>query len=172
MTFTQAIGTCFAKTFVWRGRAARSELWWFVLLCACLSAAALPLAVHTLRPYPATATLCFLLLTLAPLPTALAAWARRMHDRNRRAGWVALLIPPPLLSLLYALSVLQGENLVVPWNAALALPAHLIIACALATSAALALIPVVSAMLPGTPGANRYGSAKDRVLRHGAPPVL
>ena len=41
MGFGQAIGTCFRKYVTFSGRAARAEFWWFVLLWAIVSAAAL-----------------------------------------------------------------------------------------------------------------------------------
>ena len=32
MSFTESLYTCFKKTFVYQGRASRSEYWWFQLL--------------------------------------------------------------------------------------------------------------------------------------------
>ena len=39
MTFGQSISTCFAKYATFKGRASRSEFWWFILFSVLGSAA-------------------------------------------------------------------------------------------------------------------------------------
>ena len=78
-----AIQVCFTKYGDFRGKAGRSEYWWFVLF-----AWALPLVVsYVFRPFTPLVTLVVLL----PL---LAVQARRLHDINKSAWWLLLLFIP------------------------------------------------------------------------------
>lgn len=78
MTFKDSIETCFNKYIDFSGRASRSEYWWFVLLGFGLSF--IPVIGWILR-----------LVILLP---SLAVQVRRLHDMDRSAWWLLLLIPP------------------------------------------------------------------------------
>ena len=78
MTFAESIQTCFNKYINFEGRASRSEYWWFALLGFGLSF--IPVIGWILR-----------LVILLP---SLAVQVRRLHDMNRSAWWLLLLIPP------------------------------------------------------------------------------
>ena len=78
MSFSESIRTCFNKYIDFDGRASRSEYWWFFLLAVGLSF--IPVIGWILR-----------LVILLP---SLAVQARRLHDMNRSAWWLLLLVPP------------------------------------------------------------------------------
>ena len=78
MSFTESIKTCLQKYIDFNGRASRSEYWWFVLLTIALSL--IPVIGWILR-----------LVLLLP---SLAVQVRRLHDMERSAWWLLLLVPP------------------------------------------------------------------------------
>ena len=156
MTFTQSIRVCLAKSFTWRGRASRTELWWFVLFGTC-AAAAVNYITDATRTTQLVGALALFAVNLFLLPACFAAWARRLHDRNWNAWWVVLLVPSPFVSMLYKLSLYQLEREIMPWRYAGALELHDLIVAALVLSFVISLPPLVSGMLPGSAVANRYG---------------
>jgi len=90
MTFSQSIKTCFRKYFVFKGRATRSEFWWFQLFATVISIGAMTLD-HLLLGYsledPVTLLSSMSMVILA-LPTATVT-ARRLHDIGW-SGWLQL----------------------------------------------------------------------------------
>ena len=78
MSFTDSIKICLQKYIDFNGRAARPEYWWFVLLTIVLSF--IPVIGWLIR-----------LVLLLP---SLSVQVRRLHDMNRSAWWLLLLIPP------------------------------------------------------------------------------
>lgn len=78
MTFKESLEACFNKYIDFSGRASRSEYWWFVLLGFGLSF--IPVIGWILR-----------LVILLP---SLAVQVRRLHDMDRSAWWLLLLVPP------------------------------------------------------------------------------
>lgn len=118
MGFVEAVQACFRKYAVFRGRAPRSEYWWFTLLSAALFMPGLWWG-HFGRPTADKATdmvffpLVALYLVIFGLPH-LAVSIRRLHDIGR-PGWVWLvgLIPyigGPILIILFCLRGTQGHN--------------------------------------------------------------
>ena len=91
MSFTDAVQTCFRKYADFRGRATRSEFWWwvlFVILATAIAqvvndALAAIVSLGTLLPY-------------------LAVAARRLHDTGR-SGWWQLVGLIPLVGWLVML---------------------------------------------------------------------
>ena len=82
MDFMESAKTCLQKYIDFNGRASRSEYWWFVLLTIVLSF--IPVIGWILR-----------LVLLLP---SLAVQVRRLHDMNRSAWWLLLLVPvPPII---------------------------------------------------------------------------
>lgn len=92
MNIIQAIETCTKKSFVWRGRASRSEFWYFYLfhvffisgsfmILAALMMAKSPLAKFSLI------LILFSFLYLIPLTSVSV---RRLHDTGRSAAWMLL----------------------------------------------------------------------------------
>ena len=78
MDFMESAKTCLQKYIDFNGRASRSEYWWFVLLTIALSF--IPVIGWILR-----------LVLLLP---SLAVQVRRLHDMERSAWWLLLLVPP------------------------------------------------------------------------------
>ena len=76
MTFIESIQTCFRKYADFKGRASRSEYWWFTLFVVLVSIAA------GLLGDAANA-----LVALALFLPYLAVSARRLHDTGRSGWW-------------------------------------------------------------------------------------
>ncbi len=85
MNFQDSIKTCFTKYVDFKGRASRSEYWWFLLLYAIVVFVASIINENL----PILVMLGFML----PL---IAAGVRRLHDTNR-TGWLYLLCLIPLI---------------------------------------------------------------------------
>ena len=85
MTFTESVTVCFRKYADFKGRASRSEFWWWALFnliaSVCLQVIderlSLAFTIGTLLPYAAVAT-------------------RRLHDTDR-SGWSQLIGLVPLI---------------------------------------------------------------------------
>ncbi len=76
MTFTESIKICLQKYIDFNGRAARPEFWWFALVT--LVVGFIPIIGWLIR--------------LALLLPSLSVQARRLHDMNRSAWWLLLLV--------------------------------------------------------------------------------
>lgn len=81
-----AVTTCFKKYFDFKGRARRSEFWWFALFVIIGTSALTFLSgiVHAI----AYVSMVFGWGTIIPL---FAALTRRLHDTNRSGWWVAIM---------------------------------------------------------------------------------
>ena len=86
-----AVKTCFKKYFDFKGRARRSEFWWFALFVVIVSSVLSYLA------------------GLAVVIPELSALTRRLHDTNRSGWWVALL-GLCIVGYYAAFAVLLGPN--------------------------------------------------------------
>lgn len=101
MRFTEAVRSVFSNYAIFRGRAPRSEFWWFVLFTLIASfvlglvdsvivgpiLGLSPLSGHGARPLDA-------LFSLAILIPSLAVAARRLHDTGRSAWWLLIGLVP------------------------------------------------------------------------------
>ena len=82
----EAVKTCLKKFFDFKGRARRSEYWWFMLFIVILSSVfnygglLLPFLSYV-------GMLCSLVLMIPQF----AAMTRRLHDTGRSGWWIALL---------------------------------------------------------------------------------
>lgn len=76
MGLVESVRTCIAKTFVWRGRAGRSEYWWFQLACVVVVIAA-ELLVSTRS---VVAQIAGVLIVLFFVLADIAVLVRRLHD--------------------------------------------------------------------------------------------
>lgn len=81
-----AVTTCFKKYFDFKGRARRSEFWWFALFVLIVSSVFTFLS--GIVPAIAYVGMVFTWGTLIPL---FAALTRRLHDTGRSGWWVAIL---------------------------------------------------------------------------------
>ena len=92
MQFQEAIKTCFTKYADFKGRASRSEFWWFILFYAIVNLIAGSLSQ--------TAQNIVLIALVVPY---LAVCVRRLHDIGKKWYWILLGIIPILgqLALIY-----------------------------------------------------------------------
>lgn len=88
MTFTDAISTCLSKYATFKGRASRSEFWWFYLFTVLLTWAAAIVGVAL----GDTNAILSNVLSLAFFIPLLAAGARRLHDTGRSGWWQLLML--------------------------------------------------------------------------------
>ena len=75
MGFMEAVKTCLQKYFVWKGRASRSEFWWWTLA---------QFMVGMLLGFLPER---FVLVGLLLLPPSISVSVRRLHDRGY-SGWL------------------------------------------------------------------------------------
>ena len=89
-----AVKTCFKKFFDFKGRARRSEYWWFMLFVAIVSSVFNygGLLVPALSFVGALCSLVFII-------PQFAAMTRRLHDTGRSGWWVLLLAVLSLVML-------------------------------------------------------------------------
>jgi uncharacterized membrane protein YhaH (DUF805 family) len=136
MNFFEAVETCLTKYATFRGRAPRSEYWWFFLFNLIVSAVA--------RMIP----LLGIIVPLAMLLPNMAVSVRRLHDTDR-SSWF-LLLPAPAVVILIVLAVIAINGQV----AAAGLLARIFGLIALGCWAVL----WVWFCQRGTLGPNRYGA--------------
>lgn len=137
MEFKEAVKSCLTRKYCsFKGRASRSEFWWFALFTLLLNIAVA--IVGAIAP-DVTSILSFVQGLWLMLPT-LGVAARRLHDRDLSGWWQAL----PVALMLPCLIGLAADA------------AWLLVAAALAAGAASIGLMVVYA-LRGTPGPNRFG---------------
>ena len=82
----EAVKTCFKKYFDFKGRARRSEFWWFILFCLIVSTALSYLGL--VIPGIGYVSLIVSLVLLIP---QLSVLCRRLHDTNHGSWWVVLM---------------------------------------------------------------------------------
>ena len=91
MGFTDAIVTCFQKYVVFSGRARRPEYWYFVLFGFIL---VLVLTIVDLIVFGTSSGVFSTLGALALFLPSLAVAARRLHDIDRSAWWILIVLVP------------------------------------------------------------------------------
>lgn len=123
MSFTEAIATCFKKYADFKGRAARPEFWWFVLLYyLVILAPAVPVIVDSksgvgqpgFDESVSGIALFFVFLTavavLAFIIPYLAAGVRRLHDTGKSGWWWLLGLVPFGWIVLLVFFVSEGDR--------------------------------------------------------------
>lgn len=137
MEFRDAVKICLTKKYCsFKGRASRSEFWWF-----CLFTLILNLIVALVGSLlPALGSIVSAVQALWLLLPTVGVTTRRLHDRNLSGWWQAL----PLAAVLPAIAgaMLEADGLLVLAGSAAAL-------------ASLGLLVVYA--LKGTSGPNRFG---------------
>ena len=101
----ESITTCLKKYAIFKGRARRSEFWWFMLFIFVIQIALSFLSL--LSPIVGYVSLIFSLLVFLP---QWAVLTRRLHDSNHSGWWVVVML---LLCLCYygSLMYMMGGNL-------------------------------------------------------------
>lgn len=138
----------FEKYADFEGRAPRAEYWWYVLalvimyIVIMIIESIVGINRMVLNVYgPLT-----LLLALGTIVPNLAVGVRRLHDTNRSALWLLLLVPY-LISAVIAVQAAASGSLA--GLGAAGLVGLIGLVCCVAY--------LVLMVLPGTPGENRYG---------------
>lgn len=88
MTFTESVSACFSKAFEFKGRASRSEYWWFALFNLLASMVA-GIIDQSSNGEPSTVTAITNLVILFP---SLAVNIRRLHDTGRSGWWYLIIL--------------------------------------------------------------------------------
>lgn len=139
MTFAEAVRVCLKDKYCcFRGRASRSEFWWFMLCIGLINLSA-GLALAPLPPK--TAMALNFLISLALLSPNLGVTVRRLHDRNLSGWWLLIPIGSLLLWLLGRGAPTESPT---PASALLSL------------TMCICYLAILS--LPGTAGPNRFGA--------------
>ncbi len=100
MSFVESISTCYSKYFTFKGRASRSEYWWFILFGSGLSMLinmcfsqiyGSPLIVIDPQTGHSTTTLVYWIALITNLFVTtipgISAMVRRLHDTGRSGWW-------------------------------------------------------------------------------------
>lgn len=175
MTFGQSIKTCFRKYAVFKGRACRSEFWWFTLFTFLVSLALdfllgllmIPLIfkgqfnAESINSVSSPFYIVTLVIGLALLLPTLGVLVRRLHDTNKSGWWVGILYI--LEAILLALSTVAGLTLFAlgenPANTADDIPFGMLFLVAIFAILvfAYAVVLIVFCCQRGTIGYNKYG---------------
>ena len=101
MNLIAAVKSCFINYFNFKGRATRSEFWWFVFFCVIVDIALAFMGGFDDNPNLISHKLevFFNILTFIP---AFSVGARRLHDINR-TGWLQLFYFVPVVGWIYLL---------------------------------------------------------------------
>ena len=95
MSFFEAVGKCYRKYFVFKGRAPKSEFWWFFLLLF-LFAWPLFLAELETGSWAGFLSLIYFLLTMSAVFPYLAVFVRRLHDVGKSAWNILFMFIPAI----------------------------------------------------------------------------
>ena len=124
MGFVESIESAFRKYFVWKGRASRSEFWWFYLFS--ILGSIVTTLVDLIYGVPVLNTV-FILATFIP---TLSVFIRRLHDTGHSGWWYWISFLPiliysyegrnhkvlmPIFGFMYSIKLLftlseEGEN--------------------------------------------------------------
>ena len=154
MGFGDAIRACFGKYAVFSGRARRSEYWYFVLFGMLVGMATNTAdAIINGESSGAMPTPISSIASLALMLPQLSANVRRLHDTNRSGWWIGgfylYLIGAVVVGVAYFFQ--SGSS---SFNDGPAIAGIVILG--LGAFAYMVLL-IVFAVLPGTPGTNRFG---------------
>ena len=95
----QAVRICFKKYFDFKGRASRSEYWYFVLFTFLGYGVGILLGL--IAPFLLWLLGIFVLAILIP---AITVAARRLHDVNKSGWYQALPLPPGIIETIFAMN--------------------------------------------------------------------
>ena len=103
MNFLESLKTCYKKIFNYRGRASKSEYWWFQLYFTLF---AILTFYYSENHSFGQALLIVWAFNNLPL---LSAGVRRFHDTNK-SGWTILFALIPFIGALIVLGMLAGDG--------------------------------------------------------------
>jgi uncharacterized membrane protein YhaH (DUF805 family) len=94
MNFGQSISTCMGKYGTFKGRASRSEYWWFYLFTALMSSGSTGFASAMFSFGDPMVDIFSSIVSLALFVPSIAAGSRRLHDIGKSGWWQLLWIIP------------------------------------------------------------------------------
>lgn len=103
MTFTDSIKSCINKYATFKGRAPRSEYWWFILFYILVFSisyavfAGIGYMIGSFKGMFLACLICAALIILMFFIPLLAVAVRRLHDTGRSGWWMLLSFAPQLL---------------------------------------------------------------------------
>ena len=103
MNFLESLKTCYKKVFNYRGRASKSEYWWFQLYFTLFAI----LTFYYFEEHTFGQVL-LVVWVFNHLPL-LSAGVRRFHDMNK-SGWTVLWALIPFIGALIVLGMLAGDG--------------------------------------------------------------
>ena len=110
MTCGKSIATCLAKHVDFKGRASRSEFWWFVLfsllggiVTTIIDVMILGYSIESYGP----ANIIFTVVLILP---GIAVTARRLHDVNRSGWWQLIELTIIGILLILVWNITEGEK--------------------------------------------------------------
>ena len=171
MTFGQSVKTCFKKYCVFKGRATRSEYWYFTLfvflvgvglsfvqgLCSIPVLFSGGKGSETINTVFLILSAAFELLILLP---SLAVLTRRLHDTNRSGWWLVgiySILAVGLIALMggVAPDLIAGKE--PDFSSMTMTPAMVIGLCACLLALVWDIIFIVWCCMDSKPGLNKYG---------------
>jgi len=115
MTFIESITTCFKKSFTIKGRACRSEYWWFHLLWVIcyFSALILSPAAEGSDVITAISWMIFGVMIISIIPLFTAS-IRRLHDVGKSGVWLFFSLIPFVGTIVVLIALIpegdKGKN--------------------------------------------------------------
>lgn len=104
-TFSQAVQRFFARYALFRGRASRSEFWWWYLASAIVE-----IVLQVLVRVSGAFNILALIYGLAVIVPQIAIAARRLHDTNRSGWWQLLALIPIVGWIILLVWFIQKEK--------------------------------------------------------------
>ena len=104
MTFGDSVSTCLKKYFVFKGRATKSEFWWFQLIWV------VSYIVMIISNNDEVAFICLGIIIFIAIPL-LSVGVRRLHDTGK-SGWFYLLAFIPYIGglIIFIFTVIEGDK--------------------------------------------------------------
>ncbi|HEX2526997.1 MAG TPA: DUF805 domain-containing protein [Geminicoccus sp.] len=106
MSFVEAVSACFSKYATFRGRASRSEFWYFSLFIVLVMIGA---TILDAALFPHGRSLFPSILGLVILLPSIAVLVRRLHDTDRSGWWYWISFVPLIGTIvLFVFAVQRG----------------------------------------------------------------
>lgn len=156
LSFIAATKRVLSKYAVFRGRATRSEYWWFVL-ATVLAGIVVGLVFGLFGQDVSDAATG--LLQLALLLPSLAVSVRRLHDIGRSGWWILIGVVPAFVAAVIGVMTVGLAFLVGGGEPAAILAAIGALALPVLLAIAGGIVLLVFSLLPSQPTDNKYGPA-------------
>lgn len=171
MTFGESIKTCFRKYAVFKGRACRSEFWWFVLFTLIVDVALdfvmglfmIPLLfkgefnAESITNVSSPFGIVSLVFALAFLLPSLGVMVRRLHDTNKSGWWIVVYYLLTALCMVPVFLLFTMADHSEQFNDKITFALIFVVSIMAILLLALAITLLVWCCQRGTIGPNKYG---------------